>query len=588
MASIYDKSSLVLIPSGTKTGKVYSQKPVSGDGDFTFTRSSAATRVNADGFIEKETQNLLLQSNNFDTTWITTNISVTSGQSGYDGSNDAWLLDITGGTGSQRLEESANLSGVQTFSIYAKAGTEDWIRLRVNTSGTAAQSYFDLANGALGVTQSGLIDRKIEDVGGGWYRCSISFNETSSLVRVYPAVGNGNITHTSGNIYIQDAQIEQGMVARDVITTTTTAVEGGITDNVPRLDYTDSSCPALLLEPLRTNLVTNSEWLEGGFSLANGATLSLENVTAPDGSNLVTKVQANSDDAGRAQDGLGTLGTNHIWSGFFKGTGVATRLRFRNNQGKQVQYNINASGDFSLYSEDAVNGNYDIEDYGNGWHRIWFETTTTGATSNFVQIYPDVQNGTGSVYAWGLQAEAGSYATSYIPTYGSSVSRVDDFCATSQSGNADFGSGDFSVFFDVEDVDDDGSGATALVGNRQSGEWWRFYGNKILNRFHLEMSSSIGGYTATIIGSYEQFVDGRNKVVISRNSNRLLCYVNGVEKINSTSAVYLQNFDSTNTKIELNSWNDGATANTNVRYNQLLIFKGTALTPSECQSLTTI
>ena len=49
MSNIYDKSSLVLIPSGTKTGKVYSQKPVSGDGDFTFTRSSAATRVNASG-----------------------------------------------------------------------------------------------------------------------------------------------------------------------------------------------------------------------------------------------------------------------------------------------------------------------------------------------------------------------------------------------------------------------------------------------------------------------------------------------------------------------------------------------------------
>jgi hypothetical protein len=67
--SIYDKSSLVLIPSGTKTGKVFSQKPVSGDGDFTFTRASAATRVNADGNIEKETGNLLLQSNSFDTTW---------------------------------------------------------------------------------------------------------------------------------------------------------------------------------------------------------------------------------------------------------------------------------------------------------------------------------------------------------------------------------------------------------------------------------------------------------------------------------------------------------------------------------------
>ena len=57
--SIYDKASLVLIPSGTKTSKVYSQKPVNGDGDFTFSRSTAATRVNADGNIEKETQNLI-------------------------------------------------------------------------------------------------------------------------------------------------------------------------------------------------------------------------------------------------------------------------------------------------------------------------------------------------------------------------------------------------------------------------------------------------------------------------------------------------------------------------------------------------
>ena len=59
--SIYDKASLVLIPSGTKTSKVYSQKPTSGDGDFTFSRSTMATRVNADGNIEKETMNLLFR-----------------------------------------------------------------------------------------------------------------------------------------------------------------------------------------------------------------------------------------------------------------------------------------------------------------------------------------------------------------------------------------------------------------------------------------------------------------------------------------------------------------------------------------------
>ena len=83
--SIYDKASLVLIPSGTKTSKVYSQKPVNGDGDFTFSRSTAATRVNADGNIEKETQNLLLQSNTFDTTWLDITLTITGGQAGYDG-----------------------------------------------------------------------------------------------------------------------------------------------------------------------------------------------------------------------------------------------------------------------------------------------------------------------------------------------------------------------------------------------------------------------------------------------------------------------------------------------------------------------
>jgi hypothetical protein len=56
--STYDKASLVLIPSGTKEGVVFSQKPTNGDGDFTFSRATAATRVNADGLIESVTDNV--------------------------------------------------------------------------------------------------------------------------------------------------------------------------------------------------------------------------------------------------------------------------------------------------------------------------------------------------------------------------------------------------------------------------------------------------------------------------------------------------------------------------------------------------
>jgi hypothetical protein len=279
----------------------------------------------------------------------------------------------------------------------------------------------------LAYTGSG-VTAKIEAVGGGWHRCSITFDQTNTQVRFY-TTDNAN-ANAAGTIYIQDAQLNYGLVAQEYQETTTTSVVSGITNDMPRLDYSGgASCPSLLLEPQRTNLVTSTEYLEYGWSLQNGATISFESVTAPDGSNLVTKVQANSDDAGRNQDSLGTLGTNHIWSGFFKGTGVATRLRFRNNQGEQVQYNIDASGNFTLH--DADSANHGIEDFPNGWYRIWFETTTSGASTNYVQIYPDVENGTGSVYAWGIQAEEGSYVTSYIPNYGltSGATRLADACS---------------------------------------------------------------------------------------------------------------------------------------------------------------
>jgi len=56
--SYYDDASLVLIPSGVKAAKVYSQKPTNGNGDLTFSRASTATRTNASGLIESVASNV--------------------------------------------------------------------------------------------------------------------------------------------------------------------------------------------------------------------------------------------------------------------------------------------------------------------------------------------------------------------------------------------------------------------------------------------------------------------------------------------------------------------------------------------------
>ena len=50
--NLLDKASILLTPTAYNDGSMLSVKPENGDGDFTFSRSSAATRVNAQGLVE--------------------------------------------------------------------------------------------------------------------------------------------------------------------------------------------------------------------------------------------------------------------------------------------------------------------------------------------------------------------------------------------------------------------------------------------------------------------------------------------------------------------------------------------------------
>ena len=147
---------------------------------------------------------MLLQSNQFDTTWTTSSASVTSGQGGYDGSTDAWLLEATG-TSSTRVQQTISTDSVQTISVYAKKGTSDYFQIRL-TGASTAFAFFDLANGTLG-TLSNQVDASITSVGSGWYRCSLTRVGAATSARIY-VTGNNTTSVTSvDNIYIQDAQL---------------------------------------------------------------------------------------------------------------------------------------------------------------------------------------------------------------------------------------------------------------------------------------------------------------------------------------------------------------------------------------------
>jgi hypothetical protein len=247
--SLYDKASIALIPSGTKASKLYSVLPANGNGDFTHTRGSTATRINKDGFIEEgiatnvprldypitsgvvgdcphlllepSRTNILVRSNEFNTTWgLGSTMTLTSGQaSTLTGSNDAWLLTSDGTSGFGQVNQSVSHSGSHTFSVFAKEGTNQTISLR-SISGTDVRAEFNLNTGAV-VGSSNTTSTEIQNYGNGWYRVCMTFNATNSQVFIYP---NPIGTADGGNILIQNAQLEAGDFKTSYIPTTSASV----------------------------------------------------------------------------------------------------------------------------------------------------------------------------------------------------------------------------------------------------------------------------------------------------------------------------------------------------------------------------
>ena len=486
------------------------------DGDFTFSRGSnlAATRVGPgpDYFIEKGRENLLLQSNNFNSSpWIKSSTSLTSGQSGYDGSSDAWLLSKSSANGSVR--QNITTSGVKTFSIYAKANTNDWIRLRFDNSSGDQNLWVNLSNGSIG-TNSG-IATYVTDIGGGWYRVAFQSPSTDLLnFRIYPAEENST-TGTSGSVYIQDSQLEQGLVATDYIPTTTTTGTAGILEDTPRFNYSfGASCPSLLLEPSRTNLFLFSEPFQNE---SNSGGITYESFDWSLGFSNCVRYGDNSQV--RFRYGATTsASTEYTLSAFIIMDDLSEPAI-----GGQV-----SSNDFSVViGGDVFNSPSPSINMGNNIWRISVTGTTSAspnATNNGIIKYTS-QSSKGFRVV-GYQLEAGAYATSYIPTYGTSVTRAADVCG---------GAGDANTFNSTEGVLY--AEIASLVGDEAIGQMSVSNGSdnenvKILwlnaNKIRLE-AKTVSGTNFVKDINVERNGDFY-KLAIQYKSNDYKVYVNGISQ----------------------------------------------------------
>jgi hypothetical protein len=249
-------------------------------------------------------------------------------------------------------------------------------------------------------------------------------------------------------------------------------IQTAASGNLPRIDFYDGS-PALLVEPAVTNLARNAQFMSAqDFTPAVGGatfTANSSDFSAPDGSIGTINKYVGGAASGFTQYSYYGGGVSIVMpaSGvynfsIFAKAGSTNPLNFcfisfatyTGASGTDISL-------FSLASGISFTPGATIEDYGNGWYRLTSApyTIASGDLSGTVLFGLASSSGSTSfapsgalnltAYTWGGQVEAGSIATSYIPTTTGSVTRNAD--VISLTGATDYiGQTEGTIYAEVD------------------------------------------------------------------------------------------------------------------------------------------
>jgi hypothetical protein len=402
--SLLDTASLIVTPNAYKEGKLYSVIPSDGSGDLSVTRATTATRVNSAGLVELVPYNLATWSQDFsNANWVKSSSSVVSNSTtAPDGTltADTQIVSAQFGGFNQYID---NLSTGSTYTI------SFWAK---KLTGTNTYSVIDNSGG------SGIIGTFTPTT--EWVRYTFSFTAASAAMTLFPAQDRN--ASGFGSIYIWGAQLNEGTL-KDYQRTETRL-------NIPRLDYSNGSCPSILVEPQRTNLFAYSEQFDNSYWAKIQVSVTPNSAISPDGNLTADKLIPS------ATPSVNKYLVKTISSTASTAYTFTIYAKAAEYDKIQIQYGDLGIGVWFDLSNGTVLSNPNtlptfIENLNNGWYRVSITFTPISLIMSPViqasnSADGSVGNGTSGIFIWGAQIEAGSYPTSYIPTTSASVTRNGD------------------------------------------------------------------------------------------------------------------------------------------------------------------
>ena len=462
------------------------------------TRAADVTEITGNDF---GTFNLVEYSEEFDQWNNTGPAEVKPNQAlAPNGTFTADELDYTSGSGVPYLTKTIPVSTPTSFSfsLYVKTNDADSTVIRVREgSGVTHNTRLNIdlsANSVTTIDQGAFstLSSSMTAVGNGWYRVSASIAVDTNTLSSYTSVryeiyydAFANISSDQGSFYLWGAQLEESSTLTPYVKSDVTFTSRASTatyydyNGVIRTAAVDEarnvaflpdgvtgnfvSAGELLLEEASTNLVKESEDFLNFWSPDIEFTFS-KTESAPDGTNNATKFTPTTTSSLKRQKiscVVSNLGP-HTFSVYAKAAGY-NNIELQVNAQTFNPGSSNIRARYELDTETAVitvpgtNTTASIENVGNGWYRCSYTSDALVVTNAACQVR--VNNGTSSTFAgdgtsgvifWGAQFEEGSYATSYIPTFGAEVTRAADVSSSSSNtlGNSFYDQTKSSVFVD--------------------------------------------------------------------------------------------------------------------------------------------